>query len=504
MKKINSKRNSKSESVDESSRQLTKKRKEKSRTSTKKKTSTKRAWGALSIKNLKRFSQKFNKNRANKVFKNVNTKSTINNLLLKSDYLQTKKRVFKKFIDIKTKATDQKNSGRCWLFAFLNTIRLPMIKKYKLSDEFEFSQNYLYFYDRLEKANYFFDYIIKNKNCDLGNTVQESNNKNKNKNTTDDIKLHHMLKNATNDGGQWNMFVNLVEKYGLIPKSNMADNSHHTTNSSELNDLYNDFLRKAAHKLSTHHNPKSILDELLYECYKILVIFLGEPPKTINWEYYKLNNNSKKSKTYKSVNGITPLDFYRKYVPYDVCDKVCLINYPCSHVPFYNLYDVELAYSVLGDKKQNYINVPIEVMIDATKKSIDNNEAVWTGIDCSKHISNNNGIMDRKAFNYNDVFGLNNDMKKCDSMQYKQSAPNHAVILRGYNSDKKTNGFLVENSWGEKYGFDGNYYMSLDWFKTYTYQVVIDKKYLSHKIVSVVKKPPKMLSYLSPFAELLS
>lgn len=467
----------------------------------KKKTKKNKKENDFPIKNLNRFSQKFNKNRANKVFKNVNTKSEINNLVLKSDYIQTKKRVFKKFINIDTKASDQESSGRCWIFAFLNIIRLPMIKKYKLDNKFEFSQNYLFFYDKLEKANYFFDYIIKNKNCSLNDLHNEKNNNNNNNiYNSNNFKIAYILKNATNDGGQWNMFVNLVEKYGLIPKSNM-DNNYHADNSSDLNDFYNDFLRKSAHKLKTHNNPKSILDELLYECFKILVIFLGEPPKTINWEYYK---NSKNSKKYKSVNNITPQDFYKKYVPYDLRDKVCLINYPCPHTPFYNLYNVELAYNVLGEYKQNYINVPIDDMIDATKKSIDKNEAVWTGIDTSKHISYKHGIIDRKAFNYDDVFGMNNDMDKCDSMQYKQSAPNHAVVLRGYNFDKKTNGFLLENSWGEKSGFDGNYYMSLDWFKTYTYQVVIDKKYLPHKIVSVLNKPPKMLSYLSPFAELLS
>lgn len=469
----------------------------------------------ITFKNLKRFSQKFNKKRTNKVFKNVNTKLNFNKIITKSDYIQNKKRVFKNIIDVKTGPTDQKGSGRCWLFAFLNVMRIFMIKKYNLED-FEFSQNYLFFYDKLEKANYFLNFIYDNKNKKL-----------------DDLKLVHMLDNLTNDGGQWNVFVNLINKYGIIPKSAMDDH-YHSKNSYDLNDFFNDFLRKSAHKIrKSNINKFKLINELLEECYKILVLFLGEPPQVINWDYYATKDDSNKTvkkktkknkenknqqtkeakdyskKIYKVVENISPLNFYKKFVPYDANNKVCLINYPCQDKKFYKLYNVELAFNLTGNKQQNFINVPIEVMIEAAKKSIDNSEAVWTGIDYGKYTASKEGFLDIDGFNYKDIFEFNNLMDKCDSLNYRQSYPNHAVILRGYNFEKgNTNGFLVENSHGnginERNEFNENLYMSLKWFKQFVYMIVVDKKYVSSKELKVLKQKPIVMPYWSPFGSLLN
>tara|TARA_B100000424_G_C22939098_1_gene499681 strand:- start:1495 stop:2925 length:1431 start_codon:yes stop_codon:yes gene_type:complete len=438
----------------------------------------------ITAKKLNKFSKKFNKIRTNKVLKNVNTKGYFKNLIIKSDYLQDKKKTFKNIIDVETNITDQYNSGRCWIFAFLNIMRIPMIKKYKLKN-FEFSQNFLFFYDKLEKANYFLNFIIKNKNTSL-----------------DDIKMIHMLENLTNDGGQWNMFVNLIEKYGIIPKTNMDDHFH-SKNSNELENFFNNFLRTGAQKIrnAKFNELNKLKDDLLSNCYKILVLFLGEPPKKITWEYYKKGN---KKDIYKTIENITPLEFYKKIVPYNVSDKICLINYPCKNIPFYKLYNTELAFNINDGILENYINVPIDIMIDAVKKSIDSKEAVWTGIDTNKFISINHGILDINAFNYKDIFGFDNIMEKCDSLNYRLSGPNHAVIIKGYNFDKgKTEGFLIENSWGEDSGFKGNYYMNIDWFKNYTFIVVVDKKFVSKKVSSVLNKKPELFSYKSPFGGLL-
>ena len=467
----------------------------------------------ITFKNLKRFSQKFNKKRTNKVFKNVNTKLKFNKIITKSDYIQNKKRIFKNIIDVKTGPTDQKGSGRCWLFAFLNVMRIFMIKKYNL-ENFEFSQNYWFFYDKLEKANYFLNFIYDNKNKKF-----------------DDLKTIHILDNLTNDGGQWNVFVNLINKYGIIPKSAMDDH-YHSTDSDDLNDFFNDFLRKSAHKIRTSNvNKFKQINELLEECYKILVLFLGEPPQVINWDYYAIKDDSKKSgkkktkknkkeekedskKIYKVVENITPLNFYKKFVPYDANNKICLINYPCKDHEFYKLYNLDMAAGIMERKQQNFINVPIEVMIEATKKSINNGEGVWTGIDYGKYTASKEGFLDIDGFNYDDIFEFNNLMDKCDSLNYRQSYPNHAVILRGYNLGKgNTNGFLVENSHGDGDGdrnnnkkneFDENLYMSLKWFKQFVYMVVIDKKYVSSKELKVLKQKPIVMPYWSPFGSLLN
>jgi bleomycin hydrolase len=455
----------------------------------------------ITYKNLKTYSYNFNKQKTNKVLKNVNTKSHFKNLVVKSDYQQNKKQVFKKVIDVEATITDQKDTGRCWLFAFLNIIRFKMIKKYNLLPSFEFSQNYLFFYDKLEKANYYLNFIVDNYSVNL-----ETLNYN-----TETVKVIHMLQNLTDDGGHWNIFVNLIEKYGIIPKSNM-DEDFHSSNSKELEIFYDDFLRKCAHKIKTTSkieltkNKTKLLDEMLSECYKILVLFLGEPPSTITWEYYEKNNKNNKTQSLKAktIANISPLEFYKKYVPYNAKDKICLINYPCKQVPFYKLYNIEMAFNVVGSNEQNFINVPINIMIDAVKNSINNEEAVWVGIDFDKYISIEDGFLDKDGFDYDGVFGFNNTMKKCDALNYMQSGPKHAVIIKGYNfENSKTNGFLVENSWGEKNGFGGNYYMANSWFEDYTYLVVVDKKCVSQKILNVLKQKPIVLPYWSPFGALM-
>jgi bleomycin hydrolase len=279
------------------------------------------------------------------------------------------------------------------------------------------------------------------------------------------VKLINLLDKVTDDGGQWNMFVNLIEKYGIVPKSNMNDHFH-SANSKELEQFYDDFLRKCAHRIRTMSkgdllkNKTILLESMLFDCYKILVLFLGEPPSKITWEYYETNDKNKSLKANK-IAEVSPLNFYKKYVPYKARDKICLINYPCKQAPFYKLYNVEMTFNILGAAEQNFINVPSNIMMDAVKKSINSEEAVWVGVDFDKYISNEHGFLDSEGFDYEDVFGFDTYMKKCDALNYRQSGPNHAVVIKGYNFDNsKTDGFLVENSWGDEKGFKGNYYMS--------------------------------------------
>ena len=460
----------------------------------------------LTQKIIANFSHKFNKNKTNKIIKNINTKTDLINVLLKSDYIQDKKKTYTNMIDVQSKITDQKQSGRCWIFAFLNIIRYKMIQKYKLAPDFEFSQNYLFFFDKLEKANYYLSYMIDTYDVNVS-TIQSNDNV---------VKLIHILDNLTDDGGRWNVFVNLIEKYGIIPKTNMDDNFH-SANSEELKNFYNDFLRKCAHKIKTTpknvviKNRNSILNSMLLECYKFLVVFLGEPPTKITWEYYEESKDKDKSKKAKIIKNISPLNFYKKYVPYNAKNKVCLINYPCKEAPFYKQYDIEMSFDVLGEPRRCLINVPINILIDATKKSIDNNEAVWVGLDIDKYISHKNSVMDKEAFDYDSIFGFDNAMNKCDSLNYRQTAPVHAMVIKGYNfNNSKTNGFLVENSWGDKLfekddavDYDGNYYMSESWFKDYTFEIVIDKKFVQKKILSILNQKPIVLPYWSPFGALL-
>lgn len=424
----------------------------------------------ITYENINMFSRKFNKTKKNKVFKNMNTKGNFKNIVLKSEYIQNKKIFFKNKIDVETLPTDQEKSGRCWIFAFLNIIRIDMIKKYNLTN-FELSQTYLFFYDKLERANNFLNYAIKNIKVSLNND-----------------KLNYIMDNITHDGGTFNIVANLIEKYGIVPKNNM-DDLFHSKNSDDLNTFFSNFLKKSFYKIK-HEKKRDLYklkNEILSDCYKILVIFLGEPPKKITWEYYTEDKTTNK-KTYNVVENITPNEFYEKYICYKLKDKISLINYTCK--PYYKKYKSELI-DVYGKKDNLYINVPIEEIINGIKLSIDNKEAVWIGIDTNMYKSKEEGIYDRNAFNYKDIFGFHNDMNKCDSLLYGRTDINHAVIVKGYNlyeQNKNMNGFLIEDSHGKNNGFNGDYYMNIDWFKEYGYMAVLDKKYISEKVLSVLNQ----------------
>lgn len=456
----------------------------------------------ITYKSIKKFSKNFNKKSTNKVLKNINTKGNFKDLVIKADFVQTNHKKFSNTINVNTKITDQQKSGRCWLFAMLNVIRLDMIRKYNL-ENFEFSENYLFFYDRLEKANFFLNFIVNNYNRNIDN----------------DIRLIHVLNTKTNDGNHWSMFKNLISKYGIIPKDAMSDHFH-SKNSKQLNVFFNNFLSKTAESIinslkhnSSNSNKKFLIEQALNKCYKILVIFLGEPPKKFDWHYFTVKDEKdekdKKELLYSSnkrlvqKNDLTPLSFYKKFVKYNVDDKLYLINNPCKK--YYNKYYVELSPDVIGGKQQEYINVPQNIILNGIKKSIDDEQAVWCGIDWQKFNTDKNSMLDQKAFNYHDIFGDDNMMDKCAGLRYKQSKPTHAVIIRGYNLDanNKIDRFLVENSHGDSGDFTGFYGMSIDWFNQYLYKAVIDKKYLTGKTLQVEKKTNNKLEFHSPFGGLL-
>jgi len=495
----------------------------------------------ITYKNIVDFRKSFKKKRSNKVFKNINTKVEFNKLIIDSDVIQRDTKEFTNKIDIKSDITNQENSGRCWIFAILNIIRLDMIREYNLPN-FEFSENFIYFYDRLEKANFFLNYIADHYNTNIH-----------------DIKLIHILESKTSDGNQWIMFRNLITKYGIIPKNAMTD-MFHSKNTDELNNFFNNYLIKSSIKIiaslkknNSQKNKEQLITSTLSEFYNILVIFLGEPPKKFNWQYStkkikkkKLEKNKKggKKKTrddeadsedneadsedneadsedqdndnepegvmYKtneyvvSHPDLTPLTFFHKFVKYNVDSKICLINYPCKNIKYYKKYHIELTPNVIGGKQQELINVPQIVMFNAIKRAIDDNQAVFCGVDWDKFNTKEYSLLDTKAFNYDDIFGDNIIMDKCNGLQYRQSSQTHAVIIRGYNMIKgEIDKFLIENSHGNNNNFNGKYSMSVDWFNKYLYQIVIDEKYLDKKVVDVEKTKSIMIPFNSPFGSLM-
>lgn len=432
---------------------------------------------------LKKFSTKFNSDNINLIKKNAISNNKLVEVIKNVQKTQMRNNVFFKEIDVKVKNTNQKRSGRCWIFAFLNIIRLEMIKKYKLEETFELSQNYLFFWDKLEKSNFFLQTIIETK-----------------KHKTDSRLIQHLLTEPVSDGGQWNMLVNIVNKYGIIPKCCMNE-TYSSSNTGELDYVLNTKLRDMAYDIRTNTMSSKKIETFMEDIYKTLVFFLGEPPRKINWEYY---STIKDKSTYKIIKNISPVQFYKKHIPFDINDMVCLVNAPCKSKPFHNLYDLKYFGNTIEGKKSNFINIPINDMINIAKKSINGNKAIWFGCDVDQYADDNQGILDIEYFNYESMFGKFDKMKKGERLDYCVSRITHAMIIKGYDKiNNKITKWLIENSWGDKNEVEGNLIMSNDWFKEFVYEIVVHKKYVPVNILKIQKKKPILLEPWDPLGLLL-
>ena len=440
----------------------------------------------ITLKNISKYRKK-NNTKKNNLLKNVISSVDITELQNR-DIVTQRNNIFYKKIDTDTTITNQENSGRCWIFSFLNLLRLNMIKKYKLPHDFELSQTYLFFWDKLEKSNLFLKHIIETKNLEVDNRL-----------------VNHFLKEPTNDGGQWNMLVNLVNKYGVIPKTTMNE-TYHSRNSENINTILNNRLREYAYQIRNNNGiHKKMIDNYLTEIYKLLVYFLGEPPTKITWKYYSKDKEGEYTK-YNAIYDITPLDFYHKYIETDINDYVVLINVPSKNRPFYHKYDLKYFGNVNGGINTNYINIPIQEFINIARKSLDDNQAVWFGSDVDKYLNKSKGYLDQDFLIYDDLFDNKIQLDKGDKLNYNNSYITHAMLIKGYDIDKNDNitKWLIENSWGEDDNdLKGYLIMSNRWFQDYVYEIVVNKKYVDNKILNCLKQKPILLEPWDPLGLLL-
>jgi len=443
----------------------------------------------ITHKNLNLLSKKFNKSSKNRLAKNSVSYNKLNNLLINRDKQQQLDNVFSNVVSLDSDIaiTDQNNSGRCWIFAFLNMIRYKMDQKYKIKN-FEFSYSYIHFYDKLEKCNYFLNNIYKTRNEKIDSRL-----------------IKHLLSTGINDGGNWNMFVNIINKYGVVPNT-CFNESYQTNNSGKINIFLNNKLREYASNIRKNGNL-AYINKCMEEIYNILVISIGEPPAIINWKYYKETTKKK----YHFVANITPMAFYKKYVPFNVNDMIVLINNPCE--PYNTKITIKYFNNMVNGTEIEYINVPISIMKTSLKKSIDNNEVVAFGCDVDKYLDTNIGVLDIDIIDYKTIFDTDIMINKKTRLDYLVSDVTHAMIFRGYDTNKshkktKKKGnkilkYLVENSWGKDSGIDGYLVMSDKYFDEYVYEMVINKKYVPPQIRDILKKSPIILNPWDPFGNLL-
>lgn len=434
---------------------------------------------AITEKALVEFSKEFAKEPRHLLAMNAVSRTDIAEVALKFSAFRTIEHQYSTQVPVDTKVTAQNQSGRCWLFAGLNVMRLALMHKYDIK-EFEFSQAHLFFWDKLEKANYFLESILKTTDEPLNGRL-----------------MMHLLQSPLQDGGQWDMFVNLVNKYGLMPKSAMPE-TFSSSNSAKMNWVLTYKLREFAKALreAKPADRSKLKTRQLSEFYRMLVIHLGEPPKTFTWQF----RNSKNK--FQQFANLTPQAF-AKLVPYDVNDKVCLINAPTKDKPYNKLYTVDYLGNVVEGYPVRYINVPVDVLKEVSVKSLIAGEAVWFGCDVGKFLHKNLGVMDTDLLDYELVFNTSLGLDKEARLDYGESRMSHAMVFSAVDlAKKKPIRWRVENSWGETLGNKGFFSMTDAWFDEYMYEVVVDKKFIPKNLLKILTTTPTHLAPWDPMGSL--
>ena len=386
----------------------------------------------------------------------------------------------------KDKVSDQKASGRCWMFAALNTFRHKMIAGFQLED-FELSQAHTFFWDKYEKSNWFLEQVLAT--ADQGLTSR---------------KVKFLLDTPQQDGGQWDMVVALFEKYGVVPKS-VYPESISSSNSRELNQILNKLLRQDAQILrelvvegADLAELQAKKEELLQEVFNFLAMNLGLPPRQFDFSYRDKDNN------FHSENGLTPQAFFKKYVDLKLDDYVSIINAPTADKPYGKSYTVEMLGNVVGSKPVRYLNVEMDRLKELAIAQMQAGETVWFGSDVGQSSNRKAGIMADGMYDFTSSMDIQLTQDKAGRLDYSESLMTHAMVLTGVDLDEneKAKKWKVENSWGEKVGNKGYFVASDSWMDEYTYQIVVRKEFLTEAELAAYEAEPIVLAPWDPMGAL--
>ena len=384
---------------------------------------------------------------------------------------------------VKTKGiTDQQSSGRCWLFTGLNVLRAKMIDKYDLPG-MEFSQNYLFFYDQLEKANLFLQGIIDTKDLPF-----------------EDRKVDWLFSNPLSDGGQFTGVSNLIVKYGLVPSEAMPETyqSNNTSNMATLIKLklreYGLDLREAAADGASAKKLQKMKVEQLSEVYRMLALCLGEPVKEFEWTRCDAAGNVVSRKTY------TPKSFYDEYIGEDLENNyVMVMNDPCRE--YGKVYEIDYDRHVYDGHNWLYVNLPVERIKEMAIASIKDNTAMYFSCDVAKFLDRKKGVLDIANFDYESLMGVTFGMDKKERVQTHASGSSHAMTLIAVDVCEQTGKpvkWMVENSWGAASGYKGCLIMTDEWFNEYMFRLVLEKKYVPEDILKMLDQEPVLLPAWDP------
>ncbi len=386
----------------------------------------------------------------------------------------------------KDAVSNQKASGRCWMFAALNTFRHKLISDFKL-ENFELSQAHTFFWDKYEKSNWFLEQIIATADQEIGSR-----------------KVKFLLDTPQQDGGQWDMVVALFEKYGVVPKS-VYPESISSSASRELNQYLNKLLRQDAQILrdllakgASSEEVQVQKENLLQEIFNFLAVNLGLPPRSFDFAYRDKDN------VYHRDTNVTPQAFYEKYVGLKLSDYVSIINAPTTDKPYNKSYTVELLGNVVGAPAVRYLNVEMNRFKELAITQLKAGESVWFGSDVGQSSNRQTGIMATNTYDFSSGLGIHFHQDKAGRLDYSESLMTHAMVLTGVDLDDNEQPlkWKVENSWGDKVGDKGYFVASDSWMDEYTYQIVVRKEFLTPEELAPYQAQPQVLAPWDPMGAL--
>ena len=432
---------------------------------------------------IEEFRKSFDSDPSATIAQNAVSNADLSTLALRRELVQNMDFSFSTKLD-EWNATNQRRSGRCWLFAALNLFRVGAMKKMNVKN-FEFSQAHIHFWDKLERANHFLEAILETSDRPV-----------------DDRTIHFLLSDPIGDGGQWNMAMNLIRKHGLVPISAYPE-SHSSSNTRSMNTVLKDILRTTASEIrrildggGTNNEARKHKEERMKEIWRVLCIHLGTPPEKFDWQWRDKDNEFHRKGT------MTPLEFVDEYVEVDWEEYICIVNDPRNE--YYRTYTVDFLQNVAGGPPVVYLNVPSDEMKDITQRLLEDGVPVWMGCDVGKNMARKRGLWDAELYDLKGLYGIQFGMEKADRLRFGQTMMTHAMLFTGVDVvDGKPRRWRVENSWGsEDSGEKGFYTMNDNWYDEHMFEIAAPKEYLTDQMKSGLKGDPIVLPAWDPMGSL--
>jgi bleomycin hydrolase len=436
----------------------------------------------LATGDLESLRKDFSANPAYRLAQNAVTRVALDDVAISREIVNSTDHSLSVLLD-DWKVTNQERSGRCWLFAGLNLLRVGAMKKMGLK-EFEFSQNYAMFWDKIERANYFLEAVIETASRDI-----------------DDRTVAHLLESVADDGGQWNMFVAIVSKHGLVPKAFMPE-THSSSNTARMNSVLRSLLRQGAQSVraACANGVEAAREEkadILKVVFRVLSIHLGTPPERFDWQW------TDKDRKFHRDGVLTPQEFAARYVELPIEDYVCLVHDPRATSPVGKTFTVQYLGNVLGAPPVTYLNVDMSVIKDIAARALQQGEPVWFGCDVGQMMSNEYGMWDAHLYDLPSVYDTAFRFGKSDRLVYHETLMTHAMLFTGVDLlDGVPRKWRVENSWGADRGKDGFYTMNDSWFSEYVFEIAARRDALPAALQRALAAEPIVLPAWDPMGSL--